>query len=131
MQFTKIMLPLDIKTLTPNLCIIAIQIFNKLVSLGTCLNITIDEFLANLHIDEITYMIALQSTLCKPTLFLKHKPNDICRNVFNIHGKILWDANTNAQFILNPYDIAAYCIYYLTKVDKYVTHEIQYIFLKI
>jgi hypothetical protein len=107
-----------------------IQIFNKLVSMGTCLDITIDEFLANLQIDEITYMIALQCTLCKPTLFFKHKPNDICTNVFNIHGRPLWEANTNRQFTLNPYDIVAYCISYLTKVDKYVTHEIQYIFLK-
>jgi hypothetical protein len=51
MWFTKIMLPLDKETCTPNLCIITIQIFNKLVSMGTCLDTTIDEFLAKLQID--------------------------------------------------------------------------------
>jgi hypothetical protein len=45
MWSTKILLSLDKETHTPNLCIIAIQIFNKLVSMGTCLDITIDEFL--------------------------------------------------------------------------------------
>jgi hypothetical protein len=121
------MLPLNKETHTPNLCIITIQLFNKLVSMGTCLDITIDEFLAKLQIDEIIYMIALQCILCKPTLFFKHKPNDICTNVFNIHGGPLWEANKNAQFILDPYDIVAYCIFYFTIVDKYVTCEMPYI----
>jgi hypothetical protein len=75
--------------------------------MGTCLDITIDEFLPKLQIDGIIYMISLQCTLCKPTLFFKRKPIDICTNVCNIYGRPLWEANTNAQFILNPYDIAA------------------------
>jgi hypothetical protein len=27
----------------------------------------------------------------------------------------LWEANINAQYILNSYAIASYCIFYLTK----------------
>jgi hypothetical protein len=34
----------------------------------------------------------------------------------------LWEANTNAQFILDPYAIVAYHIFYLTNVDK-LSHE--------
>ncbi len=45
--------------------------------MGTNLDITIDEFLTKLQINEITYLLALQCTLCKPTLFFKRKPNDI------------------------------------------------------
>jgi hypothetical protein len=30
-------------------------------------------------------------------------------------------------FILDPYVVDIYCISYLTKVDKYVTQEMQYI----
>ncbi len=36
------------------------------------------------------------NVLCKLTLFLKHKPNDICTNVVNIHPGPLSKANTNA-----------------------------------
>jgi len=60
--------------------------------MGTNLDITIDEFLIELQINEITYMLALQCTLCKPTLFFKHKQNDICTNVFNIYWGPLWEA---------------------------------------
>ncbi len=35
--------------------------------------------------------------------------------------------NTYAQFILDPYVVAAYCICYLMKVDKYVTNEMQFV----
>jgi hypothetical protein len=75
-------------------------------------------------------MFALQCTLCKPTLFFKCKPNDIRTNVFSIHGRRLWEINTYAQFILDPYVVVACCISYLTKVDKYVTHEMQHILNK-
>jgi len=87
MQCTKILLPL--KTCTPNLCSIVSQIFNKLVNMGIGLDIIIDEFFAKLQINEITYLLALQCTLCKLTLFLKHKPNDICTNVVDIHPRPL------------------------------------------
>jgi hypothetical protein len=35
------------------------------------------------------YLFALQCTLCKLTLVLKRKLNDIPTNVFNIHAKPL------------------------------------------
>jgi hypothetical protein len=44
-------------------------------------------------------------------------------NVFNIYGGPLWKANINAQFILNPYAVAAYCTYYLTKMNNFITCE--------
>jgi hypothetical protein len=59
-----------------------------------------------------------------------HKPWDIHTNVFNIQVRSLWEANANAQFILDPYVVAIYCTSYLTKVDKFVTFEMQYILNK-
>jgi len=53
----------------------------------------------------------------------KHKPWDIHTNIFNIHVRPLWEANTNAQFILDPNVVVIYCIAYLTKIDKFVTCE--------
>jgi hypothetical protein len=51
-------------------------------------------------------------------------------NVFNIHVRPLWGTNTYVHFILDPYVVDVYCISYLTKVDKYVTQEMQYILNK-
>jgi hypothetical protein len=58
---------------------------------------------------------------------LKCKPNDIQTNDFNIQVGPLWETNTNPLFILNPYITIAYCISYLTKIDKFVTREMQII----
>jgi hypothetical protein len=41
----------------------------------------------------------------------------------NKHVGLLWEANTNAQYILNPYVAATYYIYYLTKVNKSMTKK--------
>jgi hypothetical protein len=48
-------------------------------------------------------------------------------NVFSIHVGPLWQANINAHLILNPYVDVVYCIYYLTKMDKFVIREMQHI----
>jgi hypothetical protein len=91
--------------------------------MGTNLDITIDEFLTKLKINEITYILALQCTLCKPTFFSNTNQMIYGTNVFSINGGPLWEANINAQFILNPYVVAAYCTPYLTKVDNFNTCE--------
>ncbi len=62
--------------------------------------------------------------------FLKWKPNDIRTNAFGTHVRLLWGANTNAQYILDPYATTLYCISYLTKIDKYVTQEMKIILNK-
>ncbi len=76
------------------------------------------------------YLLALKCKIWKPTLFLKCKPNDIWTNVFNIHARPLCEANTNAQFILDPYIPTIYCTFYLTKINKFVTREIKIILNK-
>jgi hypothetical protein len=37
----------------------------------------------------------------------------------------MWEANTNVQYILNPYFVAVYCTFHLTKVSKSITQEMQ------
>jgi hypothetical protein len=94
------------------------------------LEISFDEFLIELQIDEFIFLFALHCTLRTSTFKKKHKPWDIHTNVFNIQVRSLWEANANAQFILDPYVVAIYCTSYLTKVDKFVTCEMQYILNK-
>jgi hypothetical protein len=47
--------------------------------------------------------------------------------IFNIYAWPLWEANKNGQFIFDLCAIVIYCISYLTKVDKSITHEMEYI----
>jgi hypothetical protein len=81
-----------------------------------------NKFLSQMNND--IYLLVVWCTLQKPTLFLKHKPCDICTNSFSIHvARPLWEANTYAQYILNPYVTTTYFTSYLTKVDKFVTKK--------
>ncbi len=48
---------------------------------------------------------------------LKQILKNIKTNAFNICIVHLWFANTNIQFILDPYVIATYCTSYMTKID--------------
>jgi hypothetical protein len=91
------------------------------------LKISFDQILLDLHFNEETYLFALQCTIWKPSLFLKHNPNDIQTNAFNICAWLLCETNIDAQFILDPCIVIIYCTFYLTKVDKYVTQELQII----
>jgi hypothetical protein len=88
-------------------------------------DITYIDFLDRLDLDEDTYIMALRSTLKKPNVFLKRNVVDIRTNVFGKFVGSLWQANIDAQFILDPYAAASYCTSYLTKVDKSVTAEIK------
>ncbi len=62
-------------------------------------------------------------------MFFKWNPKDIRTNLFNKHTKPLWEANINAQFILDPY-ATSYYTSYLTKVNKIVDQEIHLILNK-
>jgi hypothetical protein len=37
----------------------------------------------------------------------------------------MWEANTDAQYILDPYFFVAYCIFYLIEINKLITQEMQ------
>jgi hypothetical protein len=49
----------------------------------------------------------------KPHIFLKWTPSNIIIRVFGTRVVLLWFANTNMQFILDPYTIASYCTSYI------------------
>ncbi len=62
-------------------------------------------------------------------MFFKCNPKDIKTNLFNKHTKPLWEANIDAQFILDPY-ATSYYTSYLTKVNKIVDQEMHLILNK-
>jgi len=98
MKCTRILLLLEDHSYDINKHKIAIKISEKLASMGLGEDICFDEFLSKLQLNEKTYILALHSTLQKPTLLFKQKPNDIQTNVYGKHVKSLWEANTKYLF---------------------------------
>jgi hypothetical protein len=80
-----------------------------------------EDFFVELNLIEDEYIQVIQSTLKQPIIFLKRKLSHICNNIFSKDMPIMWNANTNAQYVLNAYVTTLYCTSYMTKVDKSMT----------
>jgi hypothetical protein len=75
-----------------------------------------DDFLTLLQMNEETYIKALRSIFKKPTIFMK--------KYFCKLFRLFWQANVDPQFILISY-VTSYCISCLRKNDKIVTCKMQ------
>jgi hypothetical protein len=80
-----------------------------------------DNFLTELNLREDEYIQAIQCTLKQPTIFLKRKLSHIWNNNFSKEMPVMWNENTNVQYVLNAYDATSYCTSFMTKVDKSMT----------
>lgn len=76
-------------------------------------------------ITEDDYIMAFHSQFKRPQIFLKQTLNNIHLNTFNTKIAQTWFANTNIQFILDPYAATTYSTSYMTKVDKSITTELK------
>jgi hypothetical protein len=79
------------------------------------------DILVEINLTEDEYIQVIQSTLKQATIFLKRKLSHIWNNGFSKDMSIMWNANTDAQYVLNSYVVASYCTSYMTKVDKSMT----------
>ena len=80
-------------------------------------DITFEEMLNDLQINEINYIEAIRSSLDQPKVFLKRKSNEVAINAYNKTILALLESNMDIQFILNPYSCISYMINYITKID--------------
>ncbi len=78
-------------------------------------DISFENSLNKLNLDFPTYIDSLCNKLTKSTFFLKRHMKDIRTNVYAIKVVALWEANTNIQFILDPYATISYCTSTTTK----------------
>ena len=70
--------------------------------------------LQELQIPRDEYIFLLRSFLTHPTLILKRDPTDIWVNAFAKSIPDLWQANTDAQYVLDAYATAKYVSSYIT-----------------
>jgi hypothetical protein len=106
------------------------EIFIYLKDLETGIEMEFTNFLNKFQINEATYILVLLSQLKRPQFFLTRIVNNIRANAFNKDIANLWYANTDIQFILDPYATATYCTSYMPKVDKSITTELKSILQK-
>ena len=81
-------------------------------------DITFDQLLTNLEVSEKDYILAIRSSLNRPTIFLERKPNELRVNNYNPAYLSAWRANMDVQFILDVYACAMYIVSFISKAQK-------------
>jgi len=77
--------------------------------------VTFDDFLDSVSLNYDNYIMAIRSSLTKPTVFIRRQPVEQRVNNFNIHCLNAWRANMDIQFILDIYACATYITSYVAK----------------
>ena len=94
------------------------QIRSLLDSIKADETMTFDEFLKKLGLSEQQYLKAIRLSLKHNTLLLKRSPAEIRINCYNPNLLRAWKANTDIQYVLDPYACAVYILSYITKGQR-------------
>ena len=94
------------------------QIKDEVSKLKPGNNMSFEELLAKLEIDQEMYIRAISSDLDGPKIFLRRNPSEIRMNSRNDNLAEIWSANTDVQFILDEYACAVYVATYISKSQR-------------
>lgn len=82
-------------------------------------DMTFEQFLSDgIEMSEEDYIKCIRSSLKAPKVFLKRTPKDIRVNMYNEAVLRAWKANTDIQFVLDPYACAMYIVSYISKSHR-------------
>ena len=81
-------------------------------------DMTFDDFVKVLDIDQSSYILAIRYSLKRQTLFLRRTPKEIRINNYNHNLLAAWQANMDLQYVLDPYACAVYILSYITKGQR-------------
>lgn len=76
------------------------------------------DFLEKISMTEPDYILAIRSSIERPTVFHKRNVVDIRINAFGINVFSHWGANMDMQFVLDPYAAAMYVVSYMMKGQR-------------
>lgn len=80
-------------------------------------NVDFNEFVTSLGLTCERYITAVRSSLNRTTVFLRRQTSEIYVNNYNKKALLVWRANMDIQFILDPYACAKYCVGYMLKAE--------------
>ena len=80
--------------------------------------ITFDDFLQQLGINEQTYLDAISYALERPAFFLRRTPAEVGINAYNAAILQAYQANMDLQYVLDAYAAATYIVNYITASQR-------------
>jgi exonuclease III len=95
-----------------------LSIQNVLSSLKKGEMLTHQEFLDKCHLNNEEYLLAIRSSIDKSKVFLKRSVLDVRTNNYNPDVLNIWRANTDIQFVLDPWAVCAYIASYMMKSQR-------------
>lgn len=119
MPKTMILEPLSSEETTDDLKRVFKDIKNYMQYLYTKqVDITFDEILAKLSLNEEKYIMAIRSSLKRTQVFLKRSSLEVGINCYNKKIQYLFESNMDIQFVLDPYAAAMYIVNYVAKIES-------------
>ncbi|KAJ8050303.1 hypothetical protein HOLleu_03452 [Holothuria leucospilota] len=82
------------------------------------LDITFEQFLKHVNLNEEEYIEAIRTSIKAPTVFLKRNPNAIRINPYMKNLLQIYGANHDIQYITDPYACAVYIVAYMSKSQR-------------
>lgn len=79
--------------------------------------LSFENILAQLHLTEQQYVLAIRSSLKKPRVFPKRTSLEVAINAYNHDILHLFESNMDIQFVLNEFAVASYIINYISKSE--------------
>ncbi|WAR00547.1 hypothetical protein MAR_024919 [Mya arenaria] len=81
-------------------------------------DMSFNEFLVKCGISYENYILAIRSGLKKTQVFLKRRVVDMRVNAYNMGILKIWQANTDLQFVLDPWAVCVYISSYMIKSQR-------------
>lgn len=81
------------------------------------IEMTFEEVLKKLQIDEDEYIFAIRCQLRRPDVYLKRSSLAVGINFYNSTILVLWEANMDLKPVLNEYGLANYIVNYISKPE--------------
>lgn len=81
-------------------------------------DMTFDEILAKLEINEENYIRATRSSLKTTQVFLKRSSLEVGITCYNKKIQYLFESNMDIQFVLDPYAAASHIVNYVAKIKS-------------
>lgn len=88
-------------------------------------DMSFEEILEKLDLDEAGYIMAIRSSLKQPQIFLRRGSLEVAVNAYNVDLLNLLESNMDIQYIINPYACITYITNYITKIENGLTKMIQ------
>jgi hypothetical protein len=93
--------------------------------LGMGAEITMDEFLFSLNMNQEDYILAIRSSVSEPKIFFNRQPDAVRVNAFSPHILAAWEAYHGIQFVTDAYACAMYIISYISKRQRGISELLR------